>query len=332
MPEGDTIYRVAAGLRAALLGKSLISFETTRYLGVRPQPGSVIERVDSTGKHLEIGWDDGMVLHTHLRMNGSWQLFRTGETWSKPPKQARVVISVEGFDAACFNAPIIETYRSHDYYWHPGQGRLGPDLAKTPVNVDDCVYRMDRFCDADRTVAETLLDQRIACGVGNVFKSEILWACSVHPETRIGVLDDDQRAFLISTAARFLQANLDLTRRVTIAGVPGGLAVYGRYRKPCARCGESIEVARHGENARVTYWCPGCQLLLALENQAVMQLPVAKRSGSRWFGRVAAEPTEVPERDGTDSHPAARILVPAGRRLSARSVDPLLARAAQLDS
>jgi endonuclease VIII len=328
VPEGDTIYRVAAALRAALLGKSLLSFETTRYFGVRPQLGSVIERVDSSGKHLEIGWDDGTVLHTHLRMNGSWQLYRVGETWSKPPKQARVVITVEGFEAACFNAPIIETYRSHDYYWHPGQGRLGPDLCKPPVNVDDCVYRIDRFCEPDRTVAETLLDQRIACGVGNVFKSEILWACGVHPDTCIGAIDDHQRAFLITTAARFLQANLDLTQRTTIAGVPGGLAVYGRYRKPCAHCGESIEVARHGENARVTYWCPGCQLYIPMAQQPA-PAPEAKRSGPRWFGRSVSAPEPMPEHDEVDPHPVERILVPAGRVEPPQFHDPLLARAAR---
>jgi endonuclease VIII len=326
VPEGDTIYRVAAALRAALLGKSLLSFETTRYFGVRPQLGSVIERVDSSGKHLEIGWDDGTVLHTHLRMNGSWHLFRVGETWSMPPKQARVVITVVGFEAACFNAPIIETYRSHDYYWHPGQGRLGPDLCKPPVNIDDCVYRIDRFCEPDRTVAETLLDQRIACGVGNVFKSEILWSCGVHPDTCIGAIIDEQRAFLIETAARFLQSNLDLTQRTTIGGVPGGLAVYGRYRKPCARCGESIEVARHGENARVTYWCPGCQLYIPMERAAAPALS-AKRSGPRWFGRpVAAADEPMPETNSPSSQPS-RVLVPAGRVEPPQFHDPLLARA-----
>jgi endonuclease VIII len=328
VPEGDTIYRVAAALRAALLGKSLLSFETTRYFGVRPQIGSVIERVDSSGKHLEIGWDDGTVLHTHLRMNGSWHLFRVGETWSVPPKQARVVITVEGFEAACFNAPIIETYRSHDYYWHPGQGRLGPDLCKPPVNIDDCVYRIDRFCEPERTVAETLLDQRIACGVGNVFKSEILWACEVHPETCIGAIIEEQRAFLIETAARFLQANLDLAQRTTIGGVPGGLAVYGRYRKPCARCGESIEVARHGENARVTYWCPGCQVYLPMAREAA-PAPLEKRSGPRWFGRPVAAPREQPDRPNVDSNAAEGVLVSAGRHEPPQFVDPLLARAAR---
>lgn len=282
VPEGDTIYRAAAALRAALIGKSTLSFETTSDFGVRPQIGSVIERVDSSGKHLEIGWDDGTVLHTHLRMNGSWNLFRAGETWHRQSTQARVVISVPGWDAACFDAPIMETYRAHDYYWHPGLGRLGPDLAKSPVNIDDCVYRMDRFCEQGDTVAETLLDHRVARGVGNVFKSEILWACGVHPATRMGAIDDDQRAFLIATSARLLQANLDRVERVTVAGVTGGLAVYGRYRKPCPRCHEAIEVAQHGENARVTYWCPGCQLYLPMPDE---EQPVAtsRGSGPKWF-------------------------------------------------
>jgi endonuclease VIII len=292
MPEGDTTYRAAAALRAVLMGRTTLSFDSTRALGVRPKRNAIIERVDSFGKHLEIGWEDGTVLHTHMRMHGSWHLFRSGVTWHRPSAEARVIIAVEGWDAACFNAPIIETYRAHDYRWHPGLGRLGPDLCKAPVNIDDCVYRIDRFCEPDRTVAETLLDQRIACGVGNVFKSEILWACGVHPETRIGAIDDDQRAFLIETAARLLQANLTSGPRTTVGGMPGGLAVYGRHGKPCPRCHEAIDVAWHGENARVTYWCTGCQLYIPMaadiDNLASpIAANIPARSPDRWFGATA---------------------------------------------
>lgn len=358
MSEGDSIYRVAASLRAALLGKALLSFETTRFFGVEPRVGSVIERVDSAGKHLEIGFDDGTVLHTQMRMHGSWKLYRIGETWSRPPQQARVVVTVDGFEAACFSAPIIETYRSHDYYWHPGLGRLGPELADQPVNIDDCVYRIDRFCEDERTVAETLLDQRIACGVGNVFKSEILWACCVHPDTCIGALYDDQRAYLMKTAATFVQAHHQADDPGTIVG-PDGPSVYGRYRKPCRRCGESIDVSHYGENARVTYWCPGCQLYIPLPPKAEAPVLAPRRARPAWFPRprlTAATPpaqlephpsfpapivaapavTEpvVPAAAGmapVDTVRAAKIVVDFDTEVSVprRPVDPILARAAR---
>ncbi|MFM8015982.1 MAG: DNA-formamidopyrimidine glycosylase family protein, partial [Actinomycetota bacterium] len=94
MPEGDTIYRAAAALRIALIGKKMVRFEATRLEGIEPRVGQTIEEVRSRGKHLEIVWDDGVVLHTHMRMTGSWHVYHPGERWRKPPHRARVVIGV----------------------------------------------------------------------------------------------------------------------------------------------------------------------------------------------------------------------------------------------
>jgi hypothetical protein len=123
---------------------------------------------------------------------------------------------------------------------------------------------MGMYCEPQTTVAEALLDQRVACGVGNVYKSEVLWACELNPFTPVGALDDDQRSRLIEMAAHLLRSNLDAPARVTVRGTPDGLAVYGRFGKPCPRCATPIEVRKHGEQARVTYWCPSCQLFLPL--------------------------------------------------------------------
>ncbi|HEX9258497.1 MAG TPA: DNA-formamidopyrimidine glycosylase family protein [Acidimicrobiales bacterium] len=262
MPEGDTIHRTAAALRAAMLGKPMTAFQATRLSGLRPTPGAVIERVEATGKHLEIGWDDGVVLHTHMRMTGSWHLYRTGERWRKSTKQMRVVIEVPGWQAVCFAAPVVETYRAKAMSRHPGLGSLGPDLARPGVDIEACVERMARFSDADTTVGDVLLDQRVACGVGNVFKSETLWACEVSPFTLVAALPVELRFQILQQAATLLQANVERAHRETVSGSPEGLAVYGRFGKPCLRCSTPIEVRRHGEQARVTYWCPGCQPLL----------------------------------------------------------------------
>jgi endonuclease-8 len=261
VPEGDTIYRSATALRAALLGKVTVGFEAPRLQGLRPSVGSTVERVGSRGKHIEIGWDDGIVLHTHLRMTGAWHLYRPGERWRRATKHMRAVIEVDGFEAVCFNAPVVETYRAHDFAVHPGQGGLGPDLCETGADLGECVERIPRFCDEATTAADMLLDQRIACGVGNVYKSEVLWACGIHPLTPVAALDLATRSALLDTAATFLRANLDQPMRVTLPGSAEGVAVYGRYGKPCFRCGRPIEVRRHGEQSRVTYWCDGCQEL-----------------------------------------------------------------------
>src|SRR5829696_813377 len=124
VPEGDTIHRTAAGLRMALLGKAMTAFEAPRLSGVAPAIGSVVERVESWGKHLEIGFDDGVVLHTHMRMSGSWHLYHPGQRWRKSARAARVVIEVPGWQAVCFSAPVVETYRHKELTRHPVAGSL----------------------------------------------------------------------------------------------------------------------------------------------------------------------------------------------------------------
>ncbi len=272
MPEGDTIYRTATALRAALLGKALVSFAVPRHVGLLPAFGGVVERVESHGKHLEIGFDDAVVLHTHMRMTGSWHLYRISENWRKPESQARVVLEVAGWKAVCFNAPVVELYRAREASRHPGLGSLGPDLCRDDADITECVARIDRYCAPQASVAEMLLDQRIACGVGNVFKSEVLWACELQPFSPVEALSVDQRFRLLETASTMLRANLGHAGRITVPGVPGGLAVYGRTGKPCLRCGHTIEVRRHGQQARVTYFCPECQVLLGYDTMTQRQV------------------------------------------------------------
>src|SRR5262249_27385993 len=148
-------------LRAALIGKIMTGFEAPRLSGLMPARGSTIERVSSRGKHIEIGWDDGIVLHTHMRMNGSWHLYSPGDRWRKSSKHIRAVIEVDGFEAVCFNAPVVETYRSGDLVAPTVRGGLGPDLTDERVDLGECVGLIPRFCDESTTAAEMLLDQRI---------------------------------------------------------------------------------------------------------------------------------------------------------------------------
>jgi endonuclease VIII len=275
MPEGDTIARTAAALRMALLGKPTLAFDAPRLANrLVPAEGAVIERVESHGKHLEIGWDDGVVLHTHMRMSGTWHLYREGERWRKSMRDLRVAIEVPGWQAVCFSAPVVETYRALPFSHHPNKGPLGPDLCRDDADLDECADRMTRFLDPETTVAEALLDQRVACGVGNVYKSEVLWVAELHPFTPVGALDHTQRRELISLASRLLRANLHRPGRITVPGVPGGQAVYGRYQKPCFRCGDFVEVRKHGEQARVTYWCEGCQVFIPLPPPEELDEPI----------------------------------------------------------
>ena len=252
MPEGDTIWRTAARLRPALAGQTVIRFEAPRLVEKGPMPGTLIERVEARGKYLLIDFGDGTTLETHLVMTGSWHLYRVGERWRRSPGAARAVLEASsGWVAVCFSAPHVTLKRS-------GRARhLGPDLTSPAPDLDAAVKRFDRAI-IGTSVGEVLLDQRICCGVGNVYKSEVLHAVGLAPTTRIEDLPLDVRRALVETSHRLLRANLDTGARRT---VPEGLAVYGRAGKPCRRCGTAIVRIVQGEHARSTYWCPGCQLL-----------------------------------------------------------------------
>jgi len=253
MPEGDTIFRVAARLRPVLAGQPLVRIEASRAIGRKPPPGTMIETVEAVGKHLLIAFADGIVLRTHLRMSGSWHIYRTGERWQKPAHLMRALVEVDGWVAVCFSAPVVEFERQ------PAIGHLGPDLCGVDVDLDDCLRRLAALADPSTELADVLLDQRIACGVGNVYKSEVCFAERISPRSPIGQVSDDRRRRLLATASRQLKANLGGGPRTTVSGPPGSLAVYGRAGQPCRRCATLVRVARTGPHARSTYWCPTCQ-------------------------------------------------------------------------
>jgi endonuclease VIII len=262
MPEGDTIHRTASALRVALVGKAMSRFDAPRLVGPSPQAGRLIERVESHGKHLEITWDDDLVLHTHMRMTGSWHLYRVGEPWRRPYRQLRASIETSDWVAVCFNAPIVETYRSESRARHPGLGRLGPDLCRLDADLGSVVELLLSYPDPEARLRDVMLDQHVMCGVGNVYRCEILWATELSPWAHVGDLSHRDAVRVVNTAARMLRANLQSPQRVTQPGVRGGLAVYGRNGQACPRCRGTIEVRRSGEQARLLYWCPDCQVRL----------------------------------------------------------------------
>jgi endonuclease-8 len=260
MPEGDTLFKTAARLRPALQGHHLTRFEAPRLVGDAPRLGEVIERVEARGKNLLIHFERGLVLRTHLRMVGSWHVYREHERWRKPAYLARAVVGADsGWMGVCFQAPVVETY--HRLASEPRPlATLGPDLCRAESLaddvLDDVLVRIEHFADPSATLGEALLDQRIAAGIGNVYKSEVCWAVGIDPATALGAVPREVRRRAWTTAARQLQANLrDGGRRTH----PAGLAVYGRRGQPCRRCGTPIRTARQGEQARITYWCPRCQ-------------------------------------------------------------------------
>ena len=254
MPEGDTIHRAANRLRPALEHRRLARFDAPRLAGPRPEPGETIDAVRAHGKHLVIDFSGGLSLRVHLRMTGSWHLYRVGERWRRSRHAARVVIGTDEWVAVCFSAPDLAITRRDAV----ATEHLGPDLCTPDADLDAVVHRARRYSEADRPVGEMVMDQRISAGIGNVYKAEMLFAQRLDPTTPIALLSDDDLRALFATAQRLLLANVDKPGgRTTVAG---GYAVYGHADEACRRCGGLIErTVQGGDMPRSTYWCPGCQ-------------------------------------------------------------------------
>jgi endonuclease-8 len=263
MPEGDTIWRTALTLRGVLVGRTVTGFSSplpevaaaALRLGL---VGQSVTGIESNGKHLLVRFSSGAVLHTHQRMTGSWHVYRTGTPWRKPARAARAVIETAGAAAVCFRAPVVELLPSRVASISPALRRLGPDLLS--AEFDSAAARERLRCRSAREIGVALLDQTAFAGIGNVYKSETLFLCGVNPFDRVGALPDATLDRLIETARREMRRNLGPGMRRTRWGLsPGRYWVYGRSGRPCLRCGAALRRGVQGEQARSTYWCPGCQ-------------------------------------------------------------------------
>jgi len=274
MPEGDSIFRAARALHRALAGRVVTQFESvfprlTRVHDDAPITGRTIERVESVGKHLLMHFSGDLVLRTHMRMNGSWHIYRPGEPWQRPAGDMRIVITTDAFVAVAFTVPVAEFETEHTLQRVESIGSLGPDLLSPDFDVADALQRL-RAHDADE-IAETLLNQRAIAGIGNIFKSEVLFVARINPFVAVATLSDEQLQQILQTAHRLMRANITTTAGAgirTYTGLRGSspraapsdrLWVYSRGGKPCRHCGTPIAYRKHGEFARGTYWCPKCQ-------------------------------------------------------------------------
>jgi endonuclease VIII len=256
MPEGDTIHRLASRLDAALGHGPLLAFRTMRPApGPYPEPGTAIVGTQALGKHLLTRFADGPILHTHLRMRGSWRLAGPADHPPGRPSTRSVVVETAAVLAAGIDLPVVELLSERDLLRHPVLSALGPDLCLSGFDLETALARLDAL-DPTAPVAVALLDQRVAAGIGNVYRSEVLWACRQDPFAPLAEVGPEARRRLYGAAHDLLRANLGPGPRRT---VPDGLAVYDRAGRACLRCGGRITVGRIGDQARAAWWCPACQ-------------------------------------------------------------------------
>jgi endonuclease VIII len=254
MPEGDTIHRAASRLRAVLEHQSLVAVSVPRWSGALPARGETIDAVRAIGKHLVVDFSGGLSLRVHLRMTGRWRVYARANWSEGAARGARVVVEVPEHVVACFAAPDVAITRRD----RVAIGHLGPDLCDPEVDLDAVVARIPSRVDPTTTIGEALLDQRIACGIGNVYKSEALFADRLDPTTLVVDLEPERRRSVFARAHRQLRENL--ARGGPRRTVPGGLAVYGRAGRPCRACGNAIKrIVQGTEQPRSTYSCPACQ-------------------------------------------------------------------------
>lgn len=262
MPEGDTVHRTARILREELPGRTIDRLELRQTGEVPELHGRTIESVEAIGKHVLIGIEGGWTLRVHLGMHGRWRALHAKQARPAAPT-ALIVAGDTAF--VCDRAYRAELIRTSALRSHPKLARLGPDLLADPPRIDEAVRRARLPAHAGREIADVLLDQRVASGIGNVYKSEVLFERRLDPCTHVHHVSDEALHAIFAEAARMMRLNL-LTRRresVPIRRRPQPsshrLWVYGRGGKPCLDCGTPIERFLQGEMARSTYWCPSCQ-------------------------------------------------------------------------
>lgn len=211
--------------------------------------GQTVDAVEARAKHLLIRFSSGDVLHTHMRMTGSWHVYTAGEKWPKPGWQARIVLEAGDHVAVCFDAPVVELLARGEEDRHPGLKDLGPDVLVDPFDTAEVVRRANAR-PPDLSIGDLLLDQRVVSGIGNIWRCESLFAERVHPATPHSQVD---LAPLVTTASRLMRASIQPGTR------PSAL-VYGRAGRPCMRCRTPILSAPHGDPPREVFWCPTCQV------------------------------------------------------------------------
>lgn len=259
MPEGDTVWLTGRRLHKALAGRVLTRTDfRVPALATVDLSGRAVLEVATRGKHLLTRVEDGLTLHSHLRMDGRWQLYPAGTRWTGGPAwQVRVALANPGWQAVGYRLPLVELVQT-------GQesevvGHLGPDLLGPDWDASEAVRGLT--AQPDREVGPALLDQRNLAGIGNLYKAEVLFLRGVSPWTPVRAVPD--LAAVVELAHRLLTANKGRWNQATTGTLRPDRKnyVFERAGKPCLRCATPICRREQGAppHSRLTYWCPHCQ-------------------------------------------------------------------------
>jgi endonuclease-8 len=255
MPEGDSIHRAARRMGAALVGAEIRSIEMPQQRHSRDRwaerlAGRDVRSVDAHGKHLFLRFDGDLTLHSHLRMGGAWGVYASGARWHRPAHRAWLVIKTDDHDVVQFDGPVLELMTEGRTRFDQRLAALGPDVLAPEFDSRAFLTRL-RAEPQSRQVGDALLDQRIASGLGTVWKSEGCFMAAISPWRPLSTVTDDEVLRIVEEV-----------RPLMVKSVQGERSrrwVFERSGLPCRRCGATIEFRGQGDDNRNTYWCPECQ-------------------------------------------------------------------------
>ena len=258
VPEGDTIHHAAARIRAVLerrVPDEILTPHPRHRLDRWPErlARRAVLAVDVHGKHMLVRFDGHLTLHSHLRMTGAWDVHRAGERWRRAARRAWLVLRCDGWEVVQFDGPVLELMPDARTRSHPQLAALGQDILGESFDTARLLSRL-RGDDPARPVGDALIDQHNVAGIGNVWKSESCFAVHVSPWRPLAEMPNDELLAIVG----FAREHMRVSARDGFAARPR--AVYARAGRPCTRCGASIRQRAQGDNGRLTFWCPGCQL------------------------------------------------------------------------
>ncbi|MEM1033069.1 MAG: DNA-formamidopyrimidine glycosylase family protein [Myxococcota bacterium] len=259
MPEGDTLHRLAARLSPALLDRTVRRAFNRAQGDLEVIRGATVTQISALGKNLVIELSGGWSFRVHLGIGGKCDTYPRGHRWRRSRRTATLIILTEAHDVVFFEAPQTKLVRTAHLRATPGLVKLGPDLLAPSIDYAAILERSRQPGNAGRPLGEVLLDQRIAAGIGNVYKSEVLFLRRLHPWAPLRSVDDERLQGLFRLSRELMKKNMR-TRWRTTRFLPGDRHwVYGRTGRACFRCRTAIESGRQGTQARNTYFCPRCQ-------------------------------------------------------------------------
>ena len=257
MPEGDTIRYAVNRMHPVLKGRVPEQVETPQRRHAKDRwperlAGRAVRAVDAHGKHLFLGFDGELTVHSHLRMTGWWGVYERGRRWGRSARRAWLVLRTETHEVVQFDGPVLELLTESRARFDRRLAGLGPDVLADEFDGARFLRRL-REDDPTRGIGDALLDQRTIAGIGNLWKAEACWEAGIDPWRPTGRVSDDEAPALVGAARPLMRAS----------SISGGHTrerrVHDRAGAPCPRCGTKVRAGGQGDDNRTTFWCPGCQ-------------------------------------------------------------------------